>query len=501
MELRFRFLAVLVLATFAAACGNPEPSLDTEIPSEDPESEIDVVLPDESAEAQTILEFLNDGATTVELLDEQVALDVRAAENLVAHRDGADAVAGTSDDDLFESVEEVDAISYVGPAAIEKLTQFVAAQGWLYASGGNFEGVVFNTAQVTLALDLVNFADFTTLDVDAKLDSRAAENIVDARPIQSLKQLSEIAWVGTATLERLRAFLPTWQEQGVEIEVYDNVAFTHEEAARALAAANQATREQLNDAGITGMQDDILLNNRPYTSLSLVTSKAGIGPMTTLRLKIVAESHDFTSAAYVVNATDAAEFADTVRFALRDDEVFGGEIFALLEDGTNDTEWKDSVLSAIHDGIGERVSAFATAEVGRDYSSRDAAFFSVWTYGRGQLDAAKTAYPEGILQFTQKLSDESKLERGKKGLLRYWEEEFVYTEQWLDVFEGRTWAQVGTQVTAEIENFENNGEYFEIIQGYPNEYATAFTGRIYGLHNEFGVDHVGKVVIVYVEID
>ncbi len=63
--------------------------------------------------------YLNEGVTRDALLE--AGLHDRAAENLTKHRDGADGAFGTDDDDLFDSLEEVDAVSYVGPAAFSQL--------------------------------------------------------------------------------------------------------------------------------------------------------------------------------------------------------------------------------------------------------------------------------------------------------------------------------------------------------------------------------------------
>lgn len=489
-----RRFAALSLALSLAACA-PETHDGAETPSTDPESQDDVELAGDTPEALTILEFLNDGGTTLEMLDESVGLDARAAENLIAHRDGADATPGTSDDDLFDTVDELDAISWVGPAAIATLTEYVTLQGWMNYASGNYEGVVFNTAQTTLTLDLVNFASEETLDVDAKLDARAAENIVEARPIVSLKELAEISWVGPAALERLRAYLPTWQIQGITLETYDGVTFTHAEAANALAAANLATKDELAAAGIGGAQDDILFAKRPFGNLSLVTSTAGIGPLTTMRLKLLGAS--FHGNVYVVNSSDAAWFAETVEGALRDDEGFAGEMAALLADVTGDDAYVEAVLADLLDAISARVHTFATTEVGREYSSRDAAFDSVYQYGRGLFFTARTAYPEGALELIPAKTQAEKLARGKQGILAYFENVLVPSDEWYYNLNGQTWNDVKSQVTADVAAFETTSAY----EVYPEPNATIFVGRVYGLYTETTVDDVGKVVRVLIEID
>ena len=63
-----------------------------------------------------LLDFINAADTTQNLLDYTVGLDRRAAGNLIAHRDGGDRKWGTSDDDFFQTVDEVDDVRFVGPA-------------------------------------------------------------------------------------------------------------------------------------------------------------------------------------------------------------------------------------------------------------------------------------------------------------------------------------------------------------------------------------------------
>lgn len=66
-----------------------------------------------------ILTYLNEGISADDL--QAAGVHERAANNLAAHRDGADGRFGTDDDDLFDSLEEVDAVSYVGPTAFAQL--------------------------------------------------------------------------------------------------------------------------------------------------------------------------------------------------------------------------------------------------------------------------------------------------------------------------------------------------------------------------------------------
>ncbi|MBI5507518.1 MAG: helix-hairpin-helix domain-containing protein [Deltaproteobacteria bacterium] len=71
------------------------------------------------------------------------------------------------------------------------------------------EGVTLTGAEVTAILDLCNTATETVLDVDVGLDSRAAANIVAARPIATIEELAAVAYVGTAAMTKLKTYVDT----------------------------------------------------------------------------------------------------------------------------------------------------------------------------------------------------------------------------------------------------------------------------------------------------
>ena len=163
--------------------------------------------------------------------------------------------------------------------------------GLSYA-GGDWEGVAFTTGQVVLALDLASNASLELLDVEMALDARAAENILAARPILTMDELAEVSWVGPAALEQIRDFLPTWASAQSSTAVkYDGVEFTNLEAARALAAANDANRDALSSAGIAGAQANIILEGRPWLSLAQVAETSGIGTLTMERLRTLGQAY------------------------------------------------------------------------------------------------------------------------------------------------------------------------------------------------------------------
>lgn len=97
-----------------------------------------------ACESTRALAFVNDPATTAEVL-KGVGVRSRARRNILTHRDGPDGVAGTADDDLFDTLAELDAIRYVGPATLQKIVRagVERAGGCAPASAGKVE-VVFS---------------------------------------------------------------------------------------------------------------------------------------------------------------------------------------------------------------------------------------------------------------------------------------------------------------------------------------------------------------------
>jgi DNA uptake protein ComE-like DNA-binding protein len=165
------------------------------------------LVADGTPEAVGLLNFLNDESTTFEILDDEVPLDRRAAQNLIDHRDGPDGVFNTSDDDPFDTVEEIDQVAYVGDTALERLVHYACLADWVPQGGdllGVYDGVSFSVAEAEAVILFVNSASETELDDDLDLDRRAVQSIFEARPIRSVKQLAELYYVGKTALSRLK---------------------------------------------------------------------------------------------------------------------------------------------------------------------------------------------------------------------------------------------------------------------------------------------------------
>jgi hypothetical protein len=155
-----------------------------------------------------LIDFLNDQSTDFDLLDLDVGLDRRAAGNLISHRNGGDDMFGTSDDDLFSSVREVDSVRWVGPRSIEKMVEFAVALGFVPTGTdylGTWDNVDFTVNEAYATIVLVNNATEVALDEDLGLNSRAVASIIEAGELQSVQELAELYYVGESALEILKS--------------------------------------------------------------------------------------------------------------------------------------------------------------------------------------------------------------------------------------------------------------------------------------------------------
>jgi hypothetical protein len=86
-----------------------------------------------AAEEAGVLELVN--TASLSLLDNDVPLSSRAAKNITTHRAGADKKLGTADDNKFDTLVELDKVSYVGPTAFAALLKYAKAHGYVHDTG------------------------------------------------------------------------------------------------------------------------------------------------------------------------------------------------------------------------------------------------------------------------------------------------------------------------------------------------------------------------------
>lgn len=169
-----------------------------------------------ATEAETtacVLAFVNDPGTTRQLLDVDVALDRRAAENLVKHRDGADHRVMTRDDNVIGDLGELASISWVGDSAMNKIESYAVNNFCVPASSnafnGLYEGIGFTQRQMEMSLTVINTATDQQL-VGVLRNKEAAQAVLERREITSLDELIEVPGIERKELVGLRAASMRW---------------------------------------------------------------------------------------------------------------------------------------------------------------------------------------------------------------------------------------------------------------------------------------------------
>ncbi len=214
MAIRFSALVLGALALYGCADSKCEDSdcSDTgdearEVPA-DLEHRLDARSHWEGTpEGVAVLAFLTDASTTMAVLDQDVPLDRRAAGNLIAHRDGGDRIWGSSDDDVFSNMDEVDRVRFVGAKSIDRLVVFASRSGWVPGGDdilGVYDGVPFSVEEADATIELVNMLSAEQLDDELGLNSRAVDSIMRARPVETVDGLSRLYYVGGSALRILK---------------------------------------------------------------------------------------------------------------------------------------------------------------------------------------------------------------------------------------------------------------------------------------------------------
>ncbi|MEZ4317888.1 MAG: phospholipase D-like domain-containing protein [Myxococcota bacterium] len=165
-----------------------------------------------SCEDAALVRFVNEPSITAETL-RSIGVHPTGADNLIAKRDGYDGLNGTSDDFRFETVAQVDAVSWIGKVSIDAM----------YAQAGPMCDIVVDpeyACMETTVSELLSAADTTEEDLLAiGVYSRAAAEIVKTRNgpdgvpatlddvrFNSLDDVDSVPQVGPQTIADLLAW-------------------------------------------------------------------------------------------------------------------------------------------------------------------------------------------------------------------------------------------------------------------------------------------------------
>ncbi len=150
-----------------------------------PSGKADGGIDEGSAEALGVLALVNDGTLTAAKLKTAAGITTRVSNNIVKHRNGADGSVGTTDDDPYDTLAELDAIPYVGPATLNALLEAARDRGLV---GGASKIEVLFSPQPAEATHMVKVASLIrgatkTVDIamysysDAKIGAALGEAV------------------------------------------------------------------------------------------------------------------------------------------------------------------------------------------------------------------------------------------------------------------------------------------------------------------------------------
>src|SRR5690606_29259215 len=92
-------------------------------------SEYPPLPPEDTPMAYAMLRVVSE--LDLEGLDFDVALDVRAANSIIAQRAGADEVLGTADDDYVEDLAELDSLYWLGEANLGRIQNYAVIEDYV----------------------------------------------------------------------------------------------------------------------------------------------------------------------------------------------------------------------------------------------------------------------------------------------------------------------------------------------------------------------------------
>ena len=140
--------------------------------------------------------YVNNPTTSATEL-KSIGVNSTGANNLITLRDGADRLPGTTDDFLFTSFAQIDAVSYIGDSSVDALLNHVAPA---CAVEETEEEICDDSALFAWLNDPV----VTAADLQAQgISSRAATNVITYRATNSIDDWAEldgISYVGEATM-------------------------------------------------------------------------------------------------------------------------------------------------------------------------------------------------------------------------------------------------------------------------------------------------------------
>ncbi|MFH1436900.1 MAG: phospholipase D-like domain-containing protein, partial [Pseudomonadota bacterium] len=151
-------VALMIIASCDAGEQSPDGEDDTAFPNGKADS------PWSECEMSQVVAYVNNPEIGYQDLRD-AGVHKLAAKNIIAHRDGPDGTAGTQDDDLFDDIDEIDAVKYVGATAMDQLITIIEHLCGVEVSAQViFSPQLYNVSHLSRVADLMGDAQ-KSLDI------------------------------------------------------------------------------------------------------------------------------------------------------------------------------------------------------------------------------------------------------------------------------------------------------------------------------------------------
>jgi hypothetical protein len=147
------------------------------------------------------------------------------------------------------------------------------------------------TAEALGVLALLNddATTFALLDDDVGLDRRAAQGLIDARPLRTVAEVDAVRYVGDSAMNKLVAYARSrgWVPDGDDLlGTFDGVPFTVDQALAALDMVNTVSPEALHDVvSLDARAVASIVEARPIATMDELASLYYVGSAMLQRIK------------------------------------------------------------------------------------------------------------------------------------------------------------------------------------------------------------------------
>jgi len=176
-----RLVASLAASLLAlSACADLEDEIEDGDADSFPSGKADGGIEEGSPEALGVLSAVNAPLLDAAQLKAGARVTSRVAANIMKHRSGLDGIAGSADDNPFDTLAELDKIPYVGPATLDALLAWARGQG-LVKTGPKVD-VIFSpqVAAASHNARIATMIDAAQHDIDISIYSYSDAGITEA---------------------------------------------------------------------------------------------------------------------------------------------------------------------------------------------------------------------------------------------------------------------------------------------------------------------------------